>query len=180
MLVYRIKLLTYININVPLLTCKVRLSAFKAVCEYFVVSEASLRSKMSSLLDPLLNVLPTLLAEKQSEELTDALTSLIEVATEHPKMFRPCFGHLAQFSISVLKEEELDDDAKQAALELLVTFAEGAPVMCRKDPQYTTATIEQILALMCDHDNNPDALTEWRNTDDVFPLSTFLTTIAGL
>jgi hypothetical protein len=123
---------------------------------------------MSSLLDPLLNVLPPLLAEKQSEELTDALTSLIEVATEHPKMFRSCFGHLAQFSISVLKEEELDDDARQAALELLVTFAEGAPVMCRKDPQYTTATIEQILALMCDHDNDPDALVEWRNTDDVF------------
>ena len=155
--------------SVHLLTCKVRLSAFRAVCEYFVVSEASLRSKMSSLLDPLLNVLPTLLAEKQSDDLTDALTALIEVATEHPKMFRPCFGHLAQFCISVLKEEELDDDAKQAALELLVTFAEGAPVMCRKDPHYTTATVEQILALMCDHDNDPDALKEWRNTDDVYP-----------
>ena len=136
---------------------------------------------MSSLLDPLLNVLPTLLAEKQSDELTDALTSLIEVATEHPKMFRPCFGHLAQFAISVLKEEELDDDTRQAALELLVTFAEGAPVMSRKDPHYTAATIEQTLSLMCDHDNDPDALEEWRNTDDVVPsYNSFLIAIVGL
>ena len=124
---------------------------------------------MSALLDPLLTVLAPLLARKESEELTEAFTALIEVATEHPKIFRALFGDLIRFAISVLKEEELDDDAKQAALELLVTFAEGAPVMCRKDPYYTTATIERILVLMCDHDDHPGSLEVWRNTEDVSP-----------
>lgn len=125
---------------------------------------------MSALLDPLLNVLPPLLAAKQSEELTEALTALIDVTSEHPKMFRAGFAHLVEFNISVVKEKELDDGARQAALELLVTFAEGAPAMCRKDPSYPMATIEQTLSLMCDHDDDPDALEEWRNTDDVILL----------
>lgn len=123
---------------------------------------------MSPLLDPLLNVLPPLLAEKQSQELTDALTALIDVASDHPKMFRPGFAHLVEFAISVVKEKDLENDARQSALELLVTFAEGAPAMCRKDPIYPMATIEQVLSLMCDHDDDPDALEEWRNTNDVF------------
>jgi hypothetical protein len=122
---------------------------------------------MSSLLDPLLMVLPPLLTEKNSEDLTDALTSLISVATEHPKMFRASFASLVQFTISVVAEKELEDDARQAALELLVTFAEGAPVMCRKDEHYTMATVEQTLSLMCDHDDDAAALAEWQNTDDV-------------
>ena len=122
---------------------------------------------MTSILDPLLMVLPPLLAEKESEDLLDALTSLISVANEHPKMFRSSFSSLVQFSISVVAEKELEDAARQAALELLVTFAEGAPVMCRKDEHYTMATVEQTLALMCDHDDDAAALVEWQNTDDV-------------
>jgi importin-5 len=126
-----------------------------------------MRSKMGPLLDPLLNVLPPLLAEKQSDPLREALLELIEVATEHPNMFRGCFSHLVQFAVSVVKEKELDNDTRQAALELLVTFAEGAPNMCRKDPNYTMATVEQILGFMCDHDTEAESLEEWRNTDDV-------------
>lgn len=161
------------------LTSQVRLSAFKAVSEYFIPAEAAQRSKMSSLVDPLLNVLPPLLTEKNSEDLVEALTALIELATEHPKMFRHAFSHLVQFTISVIKEKDIDDDARQAALELLITFAEGAPVMCRKDEHFTMATVEQILAFMCDHDDSADALEEWRNTDDVrLPMSWL--TIVGL
>jgi importin-5 len=161
------------------LTSQVRLSAFKAVSEYFIPAEAAQRSKMNSLVDPLLNVLPPLLTEKNSEDLVEALTALIELATEHPKMFRHAFSHLVQFTISVIKEKDIDDDARQAALELLITFAEGAPVMCRKDEHFTMATVEQILAFMCDHDDSADALEEWRNTDDVrLPMSKL--TIVGL
>jgi len=121
---------------------------------------------MSPLLDALLNVLPPLLAEQQSSQLREALLELIDVATEHPTMFRSAFSHLVQFAISAIKEKQLEDDTRQAALELLVTFADGAPNMCRKDANYTMATVEQILGFMCDHDTEPEALEEWRNTDD--------------
>jgi hypothetical protein len=128
---------------------------------------------MSNLIDPMLNVLPPLLAAKESEQLREALMELIEVATEHPTMFRACFSHLVQFAIGVIKEKDLEDDTRQAALELLVTFSEGAPNMCRKDPHYTMATVEQILVFMCDHDMSPEALDEWRSTDDVCPSPIF-------
>jgi importin-5 len=134
---------------------------------------------MGSLLHPLLNVLLPLLAEKDSDNLTEALTSLVSVAEVHPKMFRESFSSLVQFAISVIKEKELENDARQAALELLVTFAEGAPAQSRKDPHYTAATVEQVLALMCDHDDSPEDLETWRNTDDVYPSIAYLT-IVGL
>ena len=120
------------------------------------------------LLDPLLNVLVPILQERHSESLAEALTTLIGVAEMHPKMFKDAFSQLVQFAVSVIKEKSLDDGARQAALELLVTFAEGAPAQCRKDPQYSIATVEQSLSLMCDHEDDSDTLEVWRNTDDVF------------
>jgi len=85
-------------------------------------------------------------------------------------MFKESFSHLVQYAISVIKETDLEDDARQAALELLITFAEGAPNQCRKDKLYTMATVEQILALMCDHDDDPESLEVWRTTDDVISI----------
>ena len=67
---------------------------------------------MSSLLDPLLNVLPPLLAQKDSEHLADALTSLIEVSVELLKMFKQSFlyvcslwihGYFATFSVKYIR-----------------------------------------------------------------------------
>jgi importin-5 len=146
------------------------------VCEYILPLEASQRNKLTSLLlDPLLNVLPPLLMEKNSEDLTAALTSLITLATQHPKMFKHSFSHLVQFALSVMKQTDLENDARQAALELLITFTEGAPAMCRNEPNFTMAVTEQTLAFMCDHDDDPESLEEWRNTDDVPSLKYDLT-----
>jgi len=71
----------------------------------------------------------------------------------------------------------LDDDARQAALELLITFAEGAPAMCRNEKDFTMAVTEQILTFMCDHDDDPAALEEWRATEDVISLNGKLTSV---
>jgi importin-5 len=130
---------------------------------------------MAVLLDPALNVLPPLLAEKNSDDLTTGLMSLIDVATSHPKMFRHSFSSLVQFAISVIKEKDFENDARQAALELLVTFAEGAPAMCRNDKTFSSAVIEQTLSLMCDHDDDPAAIDDWQNTEDVYPIPVDLT-----
>ena len=85
------------------------------------------RQKMSSLLDPLLNVLPPLLAEKNSEDLTEALTSLIELASEHPKMFKDSFAHLVQYSISVIKETQLEGVQAGQAVDIDVDGYPGHP-----------------------------------------------------
>jgi len=135
---------------------------------------------MAALVDPLLNVLPPLLAEKNSQSLSEAMKALIEVAVEHPKLFRQTFSGLVQFALSVVKEKELENDPRQNAMELLVTFAETEPGMCRKDPNYTAGTVEQMLAFMCDHDDDPETLEEWRTTDDVLSLQTHYLIIVGL
>ena len=93
-----------------------------------------------------------------------ALTELAEAA---PKMFKPLFHNLVTFSISVVQDKELDDQARQNALELMATFADNAPGMCRKDPSYTTDMITQCLSLMTDIGQDDDDAAEWNASDDV-------------
>lgn len=59
--------------------------------------------------------------------------------------------------------------ARQNALELMATFADYAPSLCRKDPSYTNDMITQCLSLMTDLGEDDDDATEWMSSDDVSP-----------
>ena len=82
-------------------------------------------------------------------------------------MFKPLFHNLVEFSISVIQDKELNDQARQNALELMATFADYAPTMVKKDPSYTTDMITQCLSLMTDIGIDDDDAAEWNASDDV-------------
>jgi len=102
-----------------------------------------------------------------SENLTRALMILIELAETAPKMFKPWFSDLVRFSMSVISDKELDDTARQNALELMATFADYSPQMCRKEPTYTKEMVTQCLSLMTDVGEDDDDATEWNAAEDV-------------
>jgi hypothetical protein len=89
---------------------------------------------------------------------------LAEVA---PKMFKAPFPSLVQFSISVIQDKELGDTARQNALELMATFADNAPLMCRKDPNFTNDMVTQCLSLMTDVGADDDDAEEWNVSEDL-------------
>ena len=93
-----------------------------------------------------------------------ALTDLADAA---PRMFKPLFNNLVTFSITVIQDKELSDMTRQNALELMATFAEKSPVMCKKDPSYTTEMVTQCLSLMTDVGIDDDDASEWGSTEDV-------------
>jgi importin-5 len=95
------------------------------------------------------------------------LLPLIELAEQSPKMFKGVFNSLVNFSISVIQDKELSDMARQNALELMATFADYAPSMCRKDPQYTSEMVTQCLSLMTDVGEEDDDAQQWLLQDDV-------------
>jgi hypothetical protein len=99
--------------------------------------------------------------------LTKALISLIDLAEAAPKMFKPLFNSLVQFSISVIQDKELGDTPRQNALELMATFADCGPQMCRKDPNYTNDMVTQCLSLMTDVGVDDDDAEEWNTSEDV-------------
>lgn len=154
---------------------QVRLAAMEAFASFFRSISKKSQQKYYALIPEVLNILPPIKEKQESEELTRALVSLIDLAEVAPKMFKPLFHNLVAFSISVVQDKELTDQARQNALELMATFADYAPGMVKKDPTYTNDMITQCLSLMTDIGIDDDDAAEWNASDDVRFPKVFLT-----
>lgn len=149
---------------------QVRLAAMEAFASFFSTITKQSQMKYYALIPDVLNVLPPIKDSQDSEDLSKALLALIDLAETAPKMFKQLFQNLVQFSISVIQDKELDSICRQNALELMATFADYAPSMCRKDPSYTNDMITQCLSLMTDLGEDDDDAAEWLSSDDVSSL----------
>lgn len=125
------------------------------------------QSKYYNLIPDVLNILPPIKDSGDSDNLSKSLLALIELAESAPKMFKPLFSNLVQFSVSVIQDKELDNICRQNALELMATFADYAPSMCRKDGSFTNDMITQCLSLMTDLGEDDDDAAEWLASEDV-------------
>lgn len=151
----------------------------EAFASFFRSINKKSREKYFALIPKILNILPPIKESGDSEQLTKALIALIDLAEVAPKMFRHLFHDLVQFSITVIQEKDLGDQARQNALELMATFADYTPIMCRKDPSYTSDMVTQCLSLMTDIGMDDDDATEWNASEDVCLYST-ITLKSGL
>jgi|SRR5687768_4947247 hypothetical protein len=138
-----------------------------AFAAFFEITPKKAQTKYHGLIPDILNILPPIKDSQDSEDLSKALLALVGLAGVSPKMFKSMFNNLVQFSISVVQDKELDDVCRQNALELMATFADYAPSMCRKDPSYTNDMITQCLSLMTDLGEDDDDAAEWLSLDDV-------------
>lgn len=139
----------------------------EAFASFFRTISKKGQSKYVPLIPDVLNILPPIKDSQDSDDLSKALVALIDLAETAPKLFKHLFSNLVQFSISVIQEKELDDICRQNALELMATFADYAPSMCRKDESYTNDMITQCLSLMTDLGEDDDDAAEWLASDDV-------------
>ncbi|KAF2751651.1 ARM repeat-containing protein [Sporormia fimetaria CBS 119925] len=145
----------------------VRIAAMEAFASFFRSISKKNQAKYYQLVPDILNILPPIKESGDSSLLMKALISLIDVAEVAPKMFKPLFSSLVQFSVSVIQEKDLEDATRQNALELMVTFAECSPGMCRKDPNYTNDMVTQCLSLMTDVGIDDDDAEEWNSSEDL-------------
>ncbi|KAL1886014.1 importin subunit beta-3 [Ceratocystis pirilliformis] len=145
----------------------VRLAAVDAFASFFSGLGRKAQAKFYGLIPDILNILPPIKDSKESDDLSKALLSLIELAERSPKMFKPLFHNVVVFCISVVQDKELESNCRQNALELLATFADYAPSMCRKDSSYTNDMITQCLSLMTDLGEDDDDAAEWLESEDL-------------
>lgn len=145
----------------------------EAFASFFGSLQKKSQSKYFSLVPDLLNILPPLKEADESEELSKAFVALIEIAEICPKMFKPLFNNLVKFSISVISDKELSDQVRQNGLELMATFADYAPTMCKKDPNYAQDMVTQCLSLMTDVGLDDDDASEWGASEDVSSFACF-------
>ncbi|KAF3080795.1 hypothetical protein TWF569_003879 [Orbilia oligospora] len=145
----------------------VRITAMEAFSSFFHSIKKNQQLQYSALLTDMLNILVPLQHPDHSDNLSRAFMALIELAEIAPKMFKAVFNGLVKFSVSCVQNKDLGDQTRQNALELLATFADNAPGMCRKDPNYTADMVTQCLSLMTDIGMDDDDAAEWNDSDDL-------------
>lgn len=139
----------------------------EAFASFFRSLSKKRQQKYFALIPEVLSILVPIKDSGDSDDLSKALVALIDLAECSPKMFKPLFSSLVGFCISVIQDKgNLSDICRQNALELMATFADYAPSMCKKDPSYTTDMITQCLSLMTDLGDDEDT-QEWLELDDV-------------
>lgn len=146
---------------------QVKLAAVEAFASFFHSITKKTQTKYYVLLPEILNILPPLKEAGETDSLSRALLALVELAEAAPKMFKNLFSNLVRFSISVIQEKDLGDQTRQNALELMATFADFNPTMCKKDPTYTQDMVTQCLSLMTDVGIDDDDASEWNSSEDV-------------
>lgn len=146
---------------------QVRIAAMEAFASMFRSIDKKSQTKFFSLMPALLNILPPLKESSESEELSSAFLALIELAEISPRMFKGSFSDLVKFSISVIADKELSDQVRQNALELMATFADYAPNMCKKETNFAQEMVTQCLSLMTDVGVDDDDAEEWNASEDV-------------
>ncbi|KAJ2709806.1 importin subunit beta-3, partial [Coemansia spiralis] len=126
----------------------VRQAALQAAVAYIVAVNEKQRGALAGMVGPMLGVLEPLLQSGDEAGLTDALSALVEAAEEAPKLFRAVLGDLVTFATAIGKNGDLESATRQAAMELLVTLAEAAPGMCRKNTQFCQAVVPVCLEML--------------------------------
>ncbi|OAT06313.1 importin beta-3 subunit [Blastomyces gilchristii SLH14081] len=144
----------------------VRISAMEAFSSFFRSITRKSQTKFFSLVPDVLNILPPLKEADESDNLSKAFIALIELAEVCPKMFKALFNNLVKFSISVIGDKELSDQVRQNALELMATFADYSPKMCKNDPTYAGEMVTQCLSLMTDVGLDDEDAAEWTQSED--------------
>ncbi|RMZ75758.1 hypothetical protein DV737_g5144, partial [Chaetothyriales sp. CBS 132003] len=117
----------------------VKLAAVEAFAAFFDSISKKAQAKYGPLIPEVLNIMPPLKEAGDTDNLSRALVSLIELAETAARTFKGLFNNLVKFCISVVQDKELGDQTRQNALELMTTFAEHAPAMCKKDADFTAS-----------------------------------------
>lgn len=144
----------------------VRIAACTAFVAFFKDLPKSTWQSLLPLLPNLLNSLPRFLQSGRDEALADVLQALIELIEIAPKMFRDMFPTIIEFCTTVAKNTNLESNTRLAALEIMTTFAEFAPAMCKQSPVFSSSAIIVTLSMLTEVSLDDDEAYEWNNSDN--------------
>jgi hypothetical protein len=144
----------------------VRIAACTAFVGFFQTLPKKAWPSVQSLLPSLLNSLPRLLQSGNDSSLASVLEALIDLVDLAPKLFKDMFETIIQFCTAVAKNKDLDSSARLSALELLTTFSESSPKMCKQQSDYTQSIVVITLSLLTEVCIDDDDAAEWNNADN--------------
>jgi len=146
---------------------EVRIATMLAFSSFFHSLGKKAQPKYYQLVPAILNTLVPLHEDENSDLLSKALSAIIELAEVASKMFKGSFSALVGVCINMIQDKALDDQARQNAMELMATFADNNPKMCKQDKEYVTGMVTQCLAFMSEVGADDDDASEWLTQEDV-------------
>lgn len=144
----------------------VRIASCTAFVAFFRELPKKIWQSLTPLLPNLLNSLPRFLQNGQDQALANVLESLIDLVELAPKMFKDMFPTIIDFCSTVSKNNELESATRMAALELLTTFSEVSPAMCKQTLSYTSTMVLVNLSMLTEVSHDDDDAAEWNNNDN--------------
>ena len=144
----------------------VQLATMGAFSSFFRSLKKKSQPQYYALVPDILNALLPL-KSGSDDMLAQELVAIIELAEVASKMFKGVFSQLVTLCIMMIQEKDLGDRVRQNALELMATFADQNPAMCKKDPNYTNDMVTQCLSLMTDVGTDDDDGDEWNTQEDL-------------
>lgn len=144
----------------------VRIAACTAFVAFFENLPKSTWAVLAQLLPNLLNSLPRLLENGNDTALASVLESLIDLVILAPKIFKPMFETIIKFCSEVAQNKDLESNARLTALELLTSFSEASPNMCKREPSYPNTVVVVTLKLLTEVCVDDEDCSEWMNVQD--------------
>ncbi|TPX30988.1 hypothetical protein SmJEL517_g05575 [Synchytrium microbalum] len=141
----------------------VQMTAFKAYVSYLLDTNAESRQAASSLIPTALSAMHSALEAKAETQVMESLSYFIDLAEFYPKTLRPVMPRLVPYMIQIMSTTTLEAGTRHTALELLLTLAESASAMMRKQDSFAKTIIPQLLEWMADVDDDQ----EWYTTTDL-------------
>lgn len=121
-------------------------------------------SAMTGLLPTICGVLTQTLNEQDEDSSRQVLEELINIAEEAPKYFRKQIDALIQLALQVATASHLEEETRFLAVELLLTLAEQAAPMMRKQKLFLENIIPLALQLMLQVEEVD--MDEWNSTTE--------------
>ncbi|XP_050432076.1 importin-5 [Adelges cooleyi] len=155
-----IKQMLHQSLNVP--NQNVQVQAVKAVCA-FILHHEKVIEVQKHFCDLLPNMLRIITESLVAEEDDSMIKLLIDLAENTPKFLRPQLANIIDMCLKYLKNDEANESYRQMCLEVVVTLAETAPAMMRKESsKYISQLVVQVLELMATVEDEDD----WGTQDD--------------
>jgi len=143
-------------------TANVRIAAVKAATAFICDNDEdqAVMRQLQSLLGPILQVCAFSIEQQEDDSCLQCLT---DIASTTPKLLRHHLTDLCTMCLKTLSNEEMDDNFRHSALEIMVSLAEANAPMVRKHcTQFVPELLNQCLILMVDLEEDPD----WFESDD--------------
>lgn len=138
----------------------VQSQAVKAIFAFLPDREVAIQKQLSDLLPAIFQVVVASV-EQEDESL---LKSLIDIVEACPKFLRPQLDPMVAFCIKVFENEQLEDSLRHLGLEIIVSLAETAAPMFRKEAgKYLPVLVPLVLRMMTQVDEDE----KWGQTDEV-------------